>query len=1096
MTVTDDNDCTATAAEIVTEPDAINLSTTITHLLCNGDDDGAVDLTVTDDIAPYSYSWSNSATTQDISSLTAGTYFVTVADDNSCTATTNATVTEPDELVLSTLLTNIGCNGSSTGEIDLTVSGGSTPYAYEWSNTATTEDLSSLAAGSYTVTVTDDNACTATTSATVTACSPSVTTLSTGITTWSSQTRTFCDDLIIPDGATLQLQDTRLEFARLNASNQPVNLIIEPGGMLIMQNTTLTNLSGCDEMWQGVIVLANPNAAPDDYNENGAIVSLDGFSSGQSEISNAEFGILTNSTGSGGYYAFQGGGILRLRGVNFINNRIGMLLKGAMFNASFVYECSFTCNDNFLQPDNNGNTLLSHIHMQGGVGYLPVVFSRFDNTTTNPTPIRGVGINAITSRGVLVAGSDFENLNFGIRIQDGSNINYVAYGSEFTNNDFGVFATGTSNIYIAGDETTPNIFNVPDATTLDVAGIHVENSTGLHIAHNLFVGNATSACNGGYCSYGIVTDNTGQAGGRIFRNDFYGTHFGLQTEGRNPQLSIRCNRFEADNHEHENHAWSTLATECVLPYRDCLYFPCPPCGTPICYTICTTGWFGELRDQGTSACDFNHQRAAGNRWMTNDVDDPANINCLGKDKDIFVQPTVPFTYYHHFQDIDQKLKVKPECASAWWWPSFRYDCSTAELGTSCDESTIAFRIAPPDSQQNVQEYIDTMIDRKNEYLNTVEQKQNDMDSIRGLLDNGNTATVLDSVLNMEFGITTKNNILKRNSPLSDDALMAVMLEGVYAGVESQLKDMLRDLLTLNVPLGKKTIQVMQLSDVDLEQERIDSVFYVQATGPYDTLRMAYTESENEWKYYDSELRQIDNGLRFANGYLDALDTTGASNEYEDFLRSDSTLTSKKLLAELLLAKDSLAQAEAVLDTVWMLSEPEDSLETLWFAGYTELMSAIAQDSGIYLMDSTQKAQMYSIAESGAHIAPKAQGVLSLVDTAAFEYPIEKIEYSAPKTSTYDPVRQDTIIIALNKQIQFSLYPNPNDGTMTLEYELEKENGWFVLNDVSGKELVRISLLVGKHKLRIEQPSLQNGIYLFKVLNGKEQLHTSKVVVIK
>ncbi|MFM9053223.1 MAG: hypothetical protein ACKOKF_13080, partial [Bacteroidota bacterium] len=193
VTVTDANGCTATASVAVTQPTAVALSTTQTNVLCNGAATGSVDLTVTGGTAPYSYSWSNGATTQDIGSLSAGTYNVTVNDangtTNGCTASTSVTITQSTALSVSTTQVNPVCNGAATGSIDLTVGGGTAPYSYTWSNGATTQDISSLTAGTYNVTVNDangsSNGCSASTSVIIT--QPSAVSVST------TQTNPVCN---------------------------------------------------------------------------------------------------------------------------------------------------------------------------------------------------------------------------------------------------------------------------------------------------------------------------------------------------------------------------------------------------------------------------------------------------------------------------------------------------------------------------------------------------------------------------------------------------------------------------------------------------------------------------------------------------------------------------------------------------------------------------------------------------------------------------------------------------------------------------------------------------------------------------------------
>lgn len=116
---------------------------------------GSIDLTVSGGTPGYTYMWTTGATTQDVSGLAANTYTVTVTDVNNCTKTTSVTISQSSAIVLSTTQVNVLCNGEATGSIDLTVSGGTPGYTFAWTGGATTEDLSTLTAGTYTVTVTD-----------------------------------------------------------------------------------------------------------------------------------------------------------------------------------------------------------------------------------------------------------------------------------------------------------------------------------------------------------------------------------------------------------------------------------------------------------------------------------------------------------------------------------------------------------------------------------------------------------------------------------------------------------------------------------------------------------------------------------------------------------------------------------------------------------------------------------------------------------------------------------------------------------------------------------------------------------------------------
>ena len=151
----------------VSSPTATTVVTNVTG--CFGDASGAIDLTIIDGQAPFTYTWSNGETTEDLDSLAAGTYTVTVIDVNGCSTTASGTVTQPTQVIASSMVvTNVTCNGAANGSVNLTPSGGTSPYAFNWSNGASTEDISGLTPGTYDVTVTDFNGCTATGTANIT----------------------------------------------------------------------------------------------------------------------------------------------------------------------------------------------------------------------------------------------------------------------------------------------------------------------------------------------------------------------------------------------------------------------------------------------------------------------------------------------------------------------------------------------------------------------------------------------------------------------------------------------------------------------------------------------------------------------------------------------------------------------------------------------------------------------------------------------------------------------------------------------------------------------------------------------------------------
>ena len=173
--------CLATQTATITEPSVLLASATATNATCAGMPNGSATVTATGGSGPYAYVW-NTTPPQfgpTAISLLAGTWTVTVTDDNGCTQISSVVVQEPSPLTASSTSTLISCYGGSDGTATVLPSGGTLPYSYVWNTTPPQVSALGvgLSAGMYTVTITDGNGCQ--TTETITINEPTPLTLST-----------------------------------------------------------------------------------------------------------------------------------------------------------------------------------------------------------------------------------------------------------------------------------------------------------------------------------------------------------------------------------------------------------------------------------------------------------------------------------------------------------------------------------------------------------------------------------------------------------------------------------------------------------------------------------------------------------------------------------------------------------------------------------------------------------------------------------------------------------------------------------------------------------------------------------------------------
>ena len=174
ITITDANGCVKPITVIIQEAPIFTINPVVSNISCFGANNGSIQLNLIGGQAPVVLSWSDGSTAGTVrNNLLPGVYSVSISDGTPCYINRTFIIVEPQPLALNATVQNaLDCFNASSGAINLVVSGGTPPFSYVWSNAATTEDLSNIPNGNYSVIVTDSRGCIKTASFTISRPSP------------------------------------------------------------------------------------------------------------------------------------------------------------------------------------------------------------------------------------------------------------------------------------------------------------------------------------------------------------------------------------------------------------------------------------------------------------------------------------------------------------------------------------------------------------------------------------------------------------------------------------------------------------------------------------------------------------------------------------------------------------------------------------------------------------------------------------------------------------------------------------------------------------------------------------------------------------
>jgi uncharacterized repeat protein (TIGR01451 family) len=737
-------------------------------------------------------------------------------------------------------------------------------------------------------------------------------------------------------------------------------------------------------------------------------------------------------------------GTIQATNANFINNRIGIRMEGRNFKNSnssinsFITSCHFTCNAPLLDVATYGGEGTNHFIELESIRQLNTVSNNFflDLTTFAPDK-RGVGISALNSN-FTAQGNDFTDLTRGVE----SGVTDVPRQTIIDNNTFTNIQEGITIQSGELDVITNNKINipVPSLPYIKSYGVFMINSSGFDIeGNNCFTFGSTSPA-----SYGMAFESSGATGGVVFNNRFNpNLGFGIQAQKDNINLKIRCNTF---------------------------YTPYPSTSNYSVAVVNVSGFPTSTLKQQGAGCATNVD-PAGNEWTS-------GCSSATAVQDVFTGAAVNFLYYAHVTDASGGNKTKPLCSTPVWEAADMtpYICgSQNKNATSCASSIPGLIAAPPSST-----YADYFAAIKNlitSYYAKINALKAQVPSVSASMDGGNKQNLLNAINHVPaLPPGQLKNTLTHSGPLSDDVLIAAIQRSSPLPPGT-----LKDILYPQAPLSVDVLT--SLESVSLPSGIKNNIYSAQTNSPNYT---KLSDILGQIQYWTGEIALLES--EYQRKFI-----VYNNKVCKNTCKNSQLIDSKMLLVEAYLNENKLDSAQTVLSQIALADTTVIStVERQNYVDYMNVLLSLANSTlNVKQMNTAQVTTMQQIAATNTLAGGKAEVAVQIATNQKTVHAIADIHTSH---SMFVPDQEDTPEQEITKA---KLYPNPNNGTMSFEYELkDNDKGEFSIYDITGRKIADYELATGNKTMTVSETNLNNGIYFYTYkINGSVE-QSEKIVIIK